>query len=158
MLREGEQGAETARSLGAAHPRDYEEATSSSAWSEYRRPRGHGSAIDYYKRAVHRTSPQDVLQCEEVWDKITALAPDDKDFFFLIERKVVPVPGRRARRLTPETLYLLLKKPDYDTAIEILKRLLSYEPRTIRRAKDIVECYARSTRRTATEEYIRIPT
>jgi transcription elongation factor GreA len=139
---------------------DYEEADIVKRLAEHRETTGNvEEAIDYYKRAVHRYINRRMFSnVKEVWDKLTTLSPDDKDFFFLIERKVVQsLDGERAASLL-NTLYPhYVQKPDYDTAIEILKRLLTYEPKNHQARKDIVECYRKKhAGHSHLEEYIRI--
>jgi transcription elongation factor GreA-like protein len=70
---------------------DYEEADIVKRLAEHREGAGDvEGAIDYFKRAVHRYINRRMFSnVKEVWDKLTDLAPDDKDFFFLIERKVL---------------------------------------------------------------------
>jgi len=139
---------------------DYEEADIVKRLAEHKEAAGdRDGAIDYLKRAVHRYINKRMFSnVKEVWDKLTELAPDDKDFFFLIERKVLQaLDGERAASLL-NTLYPhYLKKPDYDTAIEILKRLLTYEPKNHQARKDIVECYrSKHEGHSHLEEYIRV--
>jgi transcription elongation factor GreA-like protein/transcription elongation GreA/GreB family factor len=139
---------------------DYEEADIVKRLAENRESAGDvDGAIDYYKRAVHRYINRRMFSnVKEVWDKLTDLAPDDKDFFFLIERKVLQGLGAERAASLLHTLYpYYQRKPDYDTAIEILKRLLTYEPKNHQARKDIVECYkSKFAGHSHLEEYIRI--
>lgn len=139
---------------------DYEEAEIVKRLAEHKEATGdREGAIDYLKRAIHRYINKRMFSnVKEVWDKLTEMSPDDKDFFFLIERKVLQaLDGERAASLL-HTLYpYYIKKPDYDTAIEILKRLLTYEPKNHQARKDIVECYrSKHAGHSHLEEYIRV--
>ena len=59
------------------------------------------SAIEFWKKALHRfTNKKMFSNVREVWEKIIEYAPEDVEFFFSVERKIVKVlSGDRAAQL-----------------------------------------------------------
>jgi len=70
---------------------DYEEADIVRHLAEEREKAGNEEgAIEYYKKAIHRYINRRMFSnVKDVWDKLVALRPQDIDFFFMIERKIV---------------------------------------------------------------------
>ncbi len=116
-------------------------------------------AIEYYKKAMHRYINKKMFaNVKGIWEKLIEYCPEDIEFFFHIERKIVKVlSGERAAGL----LYLLYpyynKIGNCDTAIKILKRVLAYESKNPKPRKDIVECYRKKYEgHSHLEEYIKL--
>jgi transcription elongation factor GreA len=117
------------------------------------------SAIEHYKKALHRfVNKKMYSSVREVWEKIIEYEPDDIEFFFSIERKVAKVlSGERAAQLLAYLVPHLKSEGNWDTAIEILKRILSYEPKNSEARKEIVECFREKYKdHSQLDEYLRI--
>ncbi len=117
------------------------------------------NAVEYYKKAIHRyISKRLFTNIREIWHKLIEFIPEETDLFFQLEKKV-------AKTLNPERASQLLEilyndysqKEDWDKAIEILKRILSYNPKVEWARKEIVECYRKKyADHSQLEEYIKL--
>lgn len=117
------------------------------------------NSIEYYKKALHRFINKKMFSnVKEIWEKLIAYIPDDVDFFFAIERKIVKVlNGERAAALLNYLVPHFLKKEDWNTTIELLKRILAYEPKNAAARKQIVEAFRNKyVKHSQLEEYLRI--
>ena len=117
------------------------------------------NSIEYYKKALHRFINKKMFSnVKEIWEKLIAYIPDDVDFFFAIERKIVKVlSGERAAALLNSLVPHFLKKEDWNTTIELLKRILAYEPKNAAARKQIVEAFRNKyVKHSQLEEYLRI--
>ncbi len=116
-------------------------------------------AIEYYKKAIHRYVNKKMFSnVKELWQKIIELNPEDIDFFYLIEKKVsTTLNGDRAAILL-NTLYHEIKNNNkWDVLIDILKSILTYEPKNAEARKELIKCYQEKYEaHTQLEEYIRI--
>ncbi len=139
---------------------DFEEADIVKALGEKREADGDAeAAVDYYKKAIHRfINKKQFASVKELWDKLVSLAPGDTDFFFHIEGRIAKnINGERAAALLATLVPHSRDGGDCDTAIEILKRILAYDPKNAAARKDIIECYrAKYAAHSQLEEYIRI--
>lgn len=139
---------------------DYEEAEIVKLLAEKKEQDGDlENAIEYYKKALHRFINKKMFSnVKDIWEKLIEYSPDDIDFFFAIERKIVKVlSGERAAVLLNYLYPYFEKKGDWDTAIEILKRILTYEPKNSAARKEIVECFRKKYKdHSQLEEYLRI--
>jgi transcription elongation factor GreA len=139
---------------------DYEEADIARALGEKREEAGDAAAaVDYYKRAIHRyVNKRQFNSVKELWDRLVALASDDIEFFLHVERRIAKnISGERAAALLATLLPACRERGEWDTAIEILKRVLAYEPKNAQARKDIVDCYrAKYREHSQLEEYLRI--
>jgi transcription elongation factor GreA len=139
---------------------DYEEADIARALGEKREEAGDAAgAVDYYKRAIHRyINKRQFNSIKELWDKLVELASDDIEFFFHVERRIAKnINGERAAALLATLLPSCRARGDWDTAIEILKRVLAYEPKNAAARKDIVDCYREKyANHSQLEDYLRI--
>ncbi|MBN1835368.1 MAG: transcription elongation factor GreA [Spirochaetales bacterium] len=139
---------------------DYEEAEIVKLLAEKKEQEGDTeSAIDYFKKALHRFINKKMFaNVKEVWEKLIEYAPEDVEFFFSIERKIVKVlSGERAAQLLGYLVPHFKSSGEWDTAIEILKRVLTYEPKNSDARKEIVECFRQKyTGHSQLEEYLRI--
>ncbi len=139
---------------------DYEEAEIVKLLAEKKEQDGDlGNAIEYYKKALHRFINKKMFSnVKDIWEKLIDFVPEDIDFFFSIERKIIKV-------LSPERAAMLLnylyphfeKENDWNTAIEILKRILQHEPRNAEARKEIMKCFqGKYADHSQLEEYLRI--
>lgn len=116
-------------------------------------------AIEYYKKAMHRYINKKMFaNVKGIWEKLIEYSPEDIEFFFHIERKIVKVlSGERAAGLLYSLYPYYNKIGNWDTAIEILKRVLAYESKNPKPRKDIVECYRKKyDGHSHLEEYIKL--
>jgi len=116
-------------------------------------------AIDYYKKALHRYINKKAFNnLREVWHKLIHYAPDETEFFYHAESKIAKTisPDRSSQLL--EELYPHFKNTErWDTAIELLKRILNYDSKNPFARKEIVECYrSKYSHHSHLEEYIKL--
>ncbi len=139
---------------------DYEDADIVKLLAEKKEQDGDlANAIEYYKKALHRFINKKMFSnVKEIWEKLITFIPDEVDFFFAIERKIVKVlSGERAAALLNYLVPHFVKKEDWDTTIELLKRVLSYEPKNAAARKQIVEAFRNKyLKHSQLEEYLRI--
>jgi transcription elongation factor GreA len=139
---------------------DYEEAEIVKLLAEKKEQDGDlENAIEYYKKALHRFINKKMFgNVKDIWEKLISFIPEDVDFFFAIERKIVKVlSGERAAALLSSLYPHFAKKGDWDTTIEILKRILTYEPKNSSARKEIVEAFRNKYKNhSQLEDYLRI--
>jgi transcription elongation factor GreA len=139
---------------------DYEEAETVKLLAEKKEKDGEiESAVEYYKKALHRFINKKMFaSVKEVWEKIIEYLPEDIEFFFSIERKIVKVlSGERAAQLLSYLVPHFRKSENWDTTIEILKRILTFEPKNSDARKEIVECFRQKYKdHSQLDEYLRI--
>jgi transcription elongation factor GreA len=139
---------------------DYEEAEIVKLLADRKEEQGDlESAIEFWKKALHRFVNKKMFSnLREVWEKIIEYAPEDVEFFYSIERKIVKVlSGDRAAQLLTYLIPHYKDNEDWDTAIELLKRILSYEPKNSEARKEIVECFRKKYEgHSQLDEYLRI--
>lgn len=116
-------------------------------------------AINYYKKALHRyINKKSFSNIKEIWHKLIKQCPDETEFFYHAERKIAKqISEDRAVQLL-ENLYPYFRdSANWDTAITILKRVLTYDPRNPWARKEIVECYRQKfSHHSHLEEYIKV--
>ncbi len=139
---------------------DYEEADIVKILGEKREQDGDlAAAVDYYKKAIHRfINKKQFASVKELWDKLIHLSPEDIDFFFHIEGRIArAISGERAGALLSTLIPHYKEKEDWDTSIEILKKILAYDSKNGPARKDIIECYRQKyAKHSQLEEYIKI--
>ncbi len=139
---------------------DYEEAEIVKLLADKKEEEGAlETAVEFWKKALHRFINKKMFSnVREVWEKIIEYAPEDVEFFFSVERKIVKVlSGDRAAQLLTFLIPHYKEKEDWDTAIELLKRILSYEPKNSDARKEIVECFRQKYKdHSQLDEYLRI--
>jgi len=139
---------------------DYEEAEIVRLLAEKKEQEGaKPEAIEYYKKAIHRFINKKMFSnVKDIWEKLVEYIPEDIDYFFSIERKIVKVLSEERAASLLNLLYPYYKKREkWDTAIEILKRILDHEPKNQQARKDIVDCFREKYKQhSQIEEYIRI--
>jgi len=139
---------------------DYEESDIVKILGEKREQAGDlPAAVDYYKKAIHRfINKKQFASVKELWDKLIRLSPEDIDFFFHIEGRIArALNGERAASLLVTLIPPYKEKEDWNTSIEILKKVLAYDAKNNAARKDIIECYRRKyASHSQLEEYIKI--
>ncbi len=139
---------------------DYEEADIVKILGEKREAAGDlTAAVDYYKKAIHRfINKKQFASVKELWDKLIKLSPEDIDFFFHIEGRIArALNGERAASLLVTLIPHYKDKEDWNTSIEILKKILAYDSKNNTARKDIIECYRKKyADHSQLEEYIKI--
>ena len=139
---------------------DYEEADIVKILGEKREQDGDlPAAVDYYKKAIHRfINKKQFASVKELWDKLIHLSPEDIDFFFHIEGRIArAINGERAASLLATLIPHYKEKEDWNTSIEILKKILAYDSKNNAARKDIIECYRQKyAEHSQLEEYIKI--
>ncbi len=139
---------------------DYEEADIVKLLAEKKEMEGDiEGSIEYYKKAIHRFLNKKLFSnVKEIWEKLVEYAPDDIDFFFSIEKKIVKTLNReRAASLLKELVPYYKDNEDWDTAIDILKKILTYEPKNATARKEIIECFRKKyANHSQLEEYIKL--
>jgi transcription elongation factor GreA len=139
---------------------DYEEADIVKTLGEKREADGDiPAAVDYYKKAIHRfINKKQFASVKELWEKLIRLSPDDIDFFFHIEGRIArSLNGERAASLLITLIPYYKDKGDWNTTIEILKRVLAYDSKNNQARKDIIDCYREKyASHSQLEEYIKI--
>ncbi len=117
------------------------------------------AAIEYYKKAIHRYVNKKMFSnVKELWQKTIELTPNDIDFFYLIEKKVCTTLNEDRAAILLNTLYHEIKNNNqWEILIDILKRILTYEPKNVESRKELIRCYQENYKdHTQLEEYIRI--
>ena len=139
---------------------DYEEAEIVKLLADKKEEDGElESAVEFWKKALHRFINKKMFSnVREVWEKIIEYAPEDVEFFFSVERKIVKVlSGDRAAQLLTFLIPHYKEKEDWDTSIELLKRILSYERKNSEARKEIIECFRQKyAEHSQLEEYLRV--
>ena len=100
-------------------------------------------AIDYYKKALLRYLKKRIYNSvEETWLKLIELTPEDLNFFLNTEKRIADTMGiEKAAFLLSFLVPHYREKGEYDVAIELLKKALSYNPRDKESRDELVECY-----------------
>jgi len=116
-------------------------------------------ALDYYKKALHRYINKRLFNnIKEVWHKLIQYSPEETEFFYHAESKIAKlVSSDRSVQLLEDLYPHFKQKSDWDTGIEILKRILEYDPRNPWARKEIIECFQSKYKdHSQLEEYVRI--
>ncbi|MDR3284546.1 MAG: transcription elongation factor GreA [Treponema sp.] len=123
---------------------DHDEAETAKLLAErYEKQGDLETAIDYYKKAILRYVNQKALnQTKEVWTKLVALIPEEIDFFYLVQRKIAKTISGDKSALLMQELYGYYKiQRKWDTAIDILKLILSIDEKDSNARKELIECF-----------------
>lgn len=138
---------------------DFEEAEIAKQLAEHYESSGDKeTAIDYYRKALLRfVNAKNINAIKEMWTKLVGLIPEEIDFFLLVQRKVAKTISEDKSALLMQELYLYYKdNKEWDTAIDILKLILSIDPKDNWARKEIVDCFhEKYADRTHVDEYIR---
>ncbi|ULQ59894.1 transcription elongation factor GreA [Brucepastera parasyntrophica] len=123
---------------------DYDEADIAKLLAEkYEKEGDIETAVDYYKKALYRfINRKQVSSIKEIWTHLVSLIPEEIDFFYHVQRKIAKVMGDDRSAMLLQELYTYYKnKKDWNTAIDILKLILSYDEKDSWARKEIVECF-----------------
>ena len=122
---------------------DFEEAELAKALAEHYEQINSDDATEYYKKALLRYIAQkNISPVKEIWTKLVARIPQEIDFFLLVQRKVATSISDVKSSLLMVELYNWYKdNQKWDTAIDILKLILSIDPKDSWARKEIVECF-----------------
>jgi transcription elongation factor GreA len=116
-------------------------------------------AIEYYKKALHRYINKKLFSnVKDIWVKLIEYIPDDLDFFFKIEKKIVKNLSKERAASLLELLYpVYIKNSNWDSAIEIAKRILSYNPKDFKIRKELINCFSEKFKgHSHLDDYIKI--
>ena len=116
------------------------------------------AAIDYYKKALYRyINLRQFNPAKEIWTRLVAMNPDDFDFFQHVQRKIAKTFSEdRAATVLHELYSPYMHKGDWDTAIGILKQILSYDEKDNVARRELVECFRQKySNHSMLEEYIK---
>lgn len=116
------------------------------------------SAVDYYKKAIHRyINKKSFANVKEIWHKLIEFCPEDTDFFFHIDRKVAKIiSGERSSQLLEDLFSYFTEQENWDKALEILKRIISYDPKNQWARNEIINCFRQKySHHSHLEDYIR---
>lgn len=139
---------------------DFEEADIVKHLAQLREESGEtDEAVEYYKKALHRyITKKSFNSIKETWHRLVELAPGETEFFYHAESKIArTISTERAVQLL-EDLYPVYKDGgDWDRAIELLKRVLNYDPKSPWARKEIIECFqSKYADHSNLDEYIRV--
>ncbi|MBN2627061.1 MAG: transcription elongation factor GreA [Spirochaetales bacterium] len=139
---------------------DYDEAQIVRKLAEKKEEEGNREeAVDYYKKAIHRFIGKNQFSVvKDVWAKIVELGDQEYEFLFLVENRVSRVmDGEKAVQLLEDLYPSVFQKEEWDVAIEILKKILTYDPKNNLARNQIVECYRNKYKgHSQLDEYIRL--
>ena len=116
-------------------------------------------AVEYYKKAIHRFIGKKLYtNVKDIWLKLIEFCPEEIDFFFHVDRKIARTLNEERASQLLEELYKYYKENElWDTSIEILKRILSYDSKNIWARKEITSCYqGKFSYHSHLDEYIKL--
>ncbi|SIQ00362.1 transcription elongation factor GreA [Alkalispirochaeta americana] len=139
---------------------DYEEADIVRRLAELKEEAGDlEQATSYYKKALHRyITKKNFSNVKDIWHRLVVLSPNETEFFYHAETKIArQISTDRAIQLL-EDLYPPMKESgDWPRAIELLKRVLGYDPKNHWARKEIIHCFEEHySDHSNLTEYIRI--
>jgi len=123
---------------------DYEEAELTRKLAAIKEKNGEiEESIDYFKKALLRYLKKGMYNpVEEIWLKLIELVPEDLNFFINTEKKIADTVG------TEKSAFLLSfivpyykERCEYDIAIDLLKKILSYNPKDRESREELTDCY-----------------
>jgi len=116
-------------------------------------------AVDYYKKALLRNLRKGLYNpVEEIWLKLVELTPDDLNFFLAIEKRIASEIGEDKAAFLLSFVFPYYKdKGEYDIAIDILKKILSYAPKDREAREELISCYREKYKNhSRLEDYIKL--
>ncbi len=139
---------------------DYEEADIPKLLAErYQKNGDIEKTIEYYKKALYRSiNRRSYTAVKEVWGRLVQLVPQEIDFFYHVQRKITDHFGAERSAALMQDLYDYYKEEkDWNTAIDILKLVLTGDDKDIWARKEIAECFrAKYAAHSQLEEYIKV--
>lgn len=115
-------------------------------------------AVEYYKKALLRyVNSKNINATKELWTKLVGMIPEEIDWFLLVQRKVAKSLSAEKSAVMMQELYAYYKdNKKWDTAIEILKLILSIDQNDPWARREIAECFAQKyANHSHVDEYIR---
>lgn len=138
---------------------DFEEAEIAKILGEHYETEGNmENAVSYYKKALLRfVNAKNMTAVKEIWTKLTVLIPEEIDFFLLVQRKIEKSISADKSALLMHDLYPYYKdNGKWDTAIDILKIILTIDPKDMWARNEIASCFqGKYANHSNVEEYIR---
>ncbi|HNY22577.1 MAG TPA: transcription elongation factor GreA [Treponemataceae bacterium] len=138
---------------------DYEEADITKQLAEkYERDGDIDNAVDFYKKALYRyINRKQTNSVKEIWTHLVSLIPQEIDFFYHVQRKISKNMGDDRSAMLMQEVYVYYKEhQDWNTAIDILKIILSYDDKDSWARKEIVECFkGKYAGHSQLDEYVR---
>lgn len=137
---------------------DFEEAELAKALADHYEATNQELAIDYYKKSLLRyVAAKNISAVKELWSKLVSLIPQEIDFFLLVQRKIAKSISEDKSALLMQEVYDWYKEnAKWDTAIDILKLILSIDPKDPWARRELVECYrGKYNNHSHLEDYIR---
>jgi len=138
---------------------DFEEADITKLLAERYESKGDlENAIDYYKKALLRyVGTKNFTAVKEQWSKLITLIPEEIDFFLLVQRKVAKnISDIKSADLMQDLYEYYKANAKWDTAIDILKLILTIDAHDVRARKEIIECFqSKYAKHSHVDEYIR---
>ena len=139
---------------------DYEDADTVRLLATRREQEGDfDGALDYYKKALHRyINRRQFSQLKQMWEKLVELQPEDFEGLLQIENQVVRALGGDRGITLLEVLYPYYReKEDWNSSVDILKRILNHDPRKSGARAELVDVYTnRYAGHSHLEEYIKV--
>ena len=123
---------------------DFEEADIVKALVEHYEAIGNAEkSTEYCKKAILRyVNAGNVSATKEMWTKLVQLIPQEIDFFQLVKRKATKTLGNDKTAGLLEELYTWYKdNENWDTAIALLKEILTLDPKDNWARREITECF-----------------
>ncbi len=99
-------------------------------------------SVDYYKKALLRYLKKGMYNSvEEIWLKLIDLTPEDLNFFINTEKRIAEVAGiEKAAFLLSFVVPYYKEKGEFDIAIELLKKILSYNQKDKEARDELAMC------------------
>ena len=139
---------------------DYEEADIAKILAEKAESEGNmEDAVDYYKKALTRyVNKRQVNQVKEMWSKLISLVPEEIDYFYMIQRKIAKnISDEKSSAMMQELYNYYKDNKKWDTAIDILKLILSIDEKDSWARKEITDCFrGKYAGHSQLEDYIKV--
>lgn len=116
------------------------------------------AALSYYKKALLRyVGNRNMTSVKEIWTKLVSSIPEEIDYFLLIQRKIAKSISETKSAALMQELYQYYKDTSkWDTAISILKLILSIDSKDSWARKELVDCFrGKYSDHSHLEDYIR---
>jgi transcription elongation factor GreA len=116
-------------------------------------------AVEYYKKALHRYINKKMYSnVKDIWAKLIEYITDDLDFFFNIEKKIYKnLSKERAASLLELLFPVYIERAEWEAAIEIARRILSYNPKDFNTRKQLIDCFKQKYKdHSHLDDYIKI--